>query len=143
MAIHSSVFAWRIPGTGEPGGLPSMGLHRVGHDWSDLAAAVSILIIYIFIICFYSPKIQPVHYLDILYLLLLRLVDNKNLTKINIYSAKNSQCEFLGKQSLYCLWYSEKVFLKMLTVAFSSFPGFEKQQIQWEETQDLGSGYNC
>ena len=39
MATHSSVLAWRIPGTGKPGGLPSMGLHRVGHDWSDLAAA--------------------------------------------------------------------------------------------------------
>ena len=36
MATHSSVLAWRIPGTEEPGGLPSMGLHRVGHDWSDL-----------------------------------------------------------------------------------------------------------
>ena len=34
-----SVLAWRIPGTGEPGGLPSMGSHRVGHDGSDLAAA--------------------------------------------------------------------------------------------------------
>ena len=32
IATHSSVLAWRIPGTGEPGGLPSMGLHRVGHD---------------------------------------------------------------------------------------------------------------
>ena len=32
MAIHSSVLAWRVPGTGEPGGLPSMGSHRVGHD---------------------------------------------------------------------------------------------------------------
>ena len=41
MATHSSVLAWRIPGTGEPGGLPSMGLHRVGHDRSDLAAAAS------------------------------------------------------------------------------------------------------
>ena len=40
MATHSSVLAWRIPGTGEPGGLPSMGSHRVRHDWSDLAAAV-------------------------------------------------------------------------------------------------------
>ena len=40
MATHSSVLAWRIPGTGEPGGLPSMGLHRVGDDWSDLAAAM-------------------------------------------------------------------------------------------------------
>ena len=39
MATHSSVLAWRIPGTGEPGGLPSMGSHRVGHDWSGLAAA--------------------------------------------------------------------------------------------------------
>ena len=42
MATHSSVLAWRIPGTGEPGGLPSMGLHRVGHDWSNLAAAAAI-----------------------------------------------------------------------------------------------------
>ena len=37
MATHSSILAWRIPGMAEPGGLPSMGLHRVGHDWSDLA----------------------------------------------------------------------------------------------------------
>ena len=43
MATHSSVLAWRIPGTGEPGGLPSMGSHRVGHNWSDLAAAAYIL----------------------------------------------------------------------------------------------------
>ena len=40
MAAHSSVLAWRIPGMGEPGGLPSVGSYRVGHDWSDLAAAV-------------------------------------------------------------------------------------------------------
>ena len=39
MATHSSILAWRMPGMGEPGGLPSMGSHRVGHDWSDLAAA--------------------------------------------------------------------------------------------------------
>ena len=39
MAPHSSVLAWRTPGTEEPGGLPSMGSHRVGRDWSDLAAA--------------------------------------------------------------------------------------------------------
>ena len=41
MATHSSVLAWRIPVSGEPGGLPSMGWHRVGHDWSDLAAAAA------------------------------------------------------------------------------------------------------
>ena len=41
MATHSSVLAWRIPGMGEPGGLPSLGSHRVGHDWSNLAAAAT------------------------------------------------------------------------------------------------------
>ena len=39
MATHSSILAWRIPATGEPGGLLSVGSHRVGHDGSDLAAA--------------------------------------------------------------------------------------------------------
>ena len=41
MANHSRILAWRIPGTGEPGGLPSMGSHRVGHDWSNAAAAAA------------------------------------------------------------------------------------------------------
>ena len=41
MAAHSSVLAWRTPGTGEPGGLPSMGSHSVGHDRSNLAAVVA------------------------------------------------------------------------------------------------------
>ena len=41
ITTHSSVLAWRIPGMREPGGLLSMGLHRVGHDWSDLAAAAA------------------------------------------------------------------------------------------------------
>ena len=42
MATRSSVLAWRIPGTGESGGLPSVGSHRVGHDWRDLAAAAAV-----------------------------------------------------------------------------------------------------
>ena len=41
MATHSCVLAWRIPGMGEPGGLPSIGSHRARHDWSDLAAAAA------------------------------------------------------------------------------------------------------
>ena len=41
MATHSSILSWRIPGMGEPGGLPSMGSHRVRHDCSDLAAAAA------------------------------------------------------------------------------------------------------
>ena len=42
MATHSSILAWKIPEMREPGGLPSMGSHRVGHDWSDLAAATAL-----------------------------------------------------------------------------------------------------
>ena len=44
MAAHSSVLAWRIPGTGEPDGLSSLGSHRVGYDWSDLAAVAAMTI---------------------------------------------------------------------------------------------------
>ena len=63
MAAHSSVLAWRIPGTGEPGGLPSMGSHRVGHDWSDLAAAAYIheiwFVVLLFVVCLPSRGIVP------------------------------------------------------------------------------------
>ena len=45
MATHSSILAWRIPGTEEPSGLPSMGSHRVGHDWGNLAAAAAACIL--------------------------------------------------------------------------------------------------
>ena len=48
METPSSVLAWRIPGMAEPGGLPSMESHRVGHNWSNLAAAAAGLIIYVF-----------------------------------------------------------------------------------------------
>ena len=51
MVTHSSVLALRIPGTGEPGGLPSMESHRVGHNWSDLAAVEAVAAIcYIFVL---------------------------------------------------------------------------------------------
>ena len=61
---HSSVLAWRIPETGEPGGLPSMGSHRVRHDWSDLAAAAAAwhlgIILWVFLenlfVCFVSQS---------------------------------------------------------------------------------------
>ena len=60
MATHSRVLAWRIPGMGEPGGLPSMGLHRVGHDWSDLAAAAApCVILSSFYLALACPYILP------------------------------------------------------------------------------------
>ena len=60
IATHSSILAWRIPGMGEPGGLPSMGSHRIGCDWSDLAAV------------FYCEKIP--HLYDLICLWTFRLL---------------------------------------------------------------------
>ena len=82
MATHSSVLAWRIPGTGEPGRLPSMGSHRVGHDWSNLAAAAAWLTCvgekYIFLCSsrfFWLVK----NYVDVIQIN--RIKSNKNLIK--------------------------------------------------------------
>ena len=61
-ATHSSVLAWRIPGTGEPGGLPSMGLHRVWHDWSDLAAAAAAAVGNTVIRFYYSVQFSRLFY---------------------------------------------------------------------------------
>ena len=58
MVTHSSILAWRIPGTGEPGGLPSVGSHRVGHDWSDLAAAVHYEVDFIRVTAWYDRVYQ-------------------------------------------------------------------------------------
>ena len=61
MASHSSVLAWRIPGTGEPGGLPSMGSHRVRHNWSDAAAVCLCQSKYHFLSCQPLPALDPLH----------------------------------------------------------------------------------
>ena len=61
MATYSSVLAWRIPGTGEPGGLPSLGSHRVGHGCSDLAAAAAASLVYKVKVC---PWIFQLYELD-------------------------------------------------------------------------------
>ena len=92
MATHSSVLAWRIPGTGEPGGLPSMWSHRVGHDWSDLAAAA---------VAFLSPQLlqmkreQEIVSLDVLQNSLLDLNQVFSLFISITYAP-----EILGKRNL-------------------------------------------
>ena len=60
MANHFSILAWRIPGTREPGGLTSMGLHRVGHDWSDLAAvaAAAAADVFLELSCFFDDPVD-------------------------------------------------------------------------------------
>ena len=62
MAIHSSVLTWRFPGTTEPVGLPSMGSHRVGHDWSDLAAAAAAVSFNLFVILFSLSFLISIYY---------------------------------------------------------------------------------
>ena len=82
MATHPSVLAWRIPGTGEPGGLPSMGSHRVRHDWSDLAAAAAyiyiIVLLYIYILYIYIKHLSCKSYFHIFVNATLKKHQNKN-----------------------------------------------------------------
>ena len=70
MAPHSSTPAWKIPWTEEPGGLPSLGSHRVGHDCSDLvAAAATNIFLYKFLICMVLKiKMQLIIVFFILYI---------------------------------------------------------------------------
>ena len=79
MATHSSVLAWRIPGMAEPGGLPSMGSHRVGHDWSDLASTAAAA-------AAASPNLSYMTSAAYLYLKFWYLVTEVNLanTKLNL-----------------------------------------------------------
>ena len=63
MATHSSVLAWRIPGTGEPGGLPSMGSHRVRHDWGDLVAVAACITLRDFLALIHLNLVKYVHIL--------------------------------------------------------------------------------
>ena len=73
MATHSSVLAWRIPGTEKPSGLPSMGSHRVGHDWSDLAAACFFILLLIY------------YYLELIFLLTYFLISST----VEVWALKN------------------------------------------------------
>ena len=97
MATHSSVLAWRIPGTGEPGGLPSLGSHRVGHGWSDLAAAVAVL---------FSQIIPP----------LPSLTESKSLffTSVLLLSCIQGHCYLLSKFHIFVLIYCIGVFISDL-----------------------------
>ena len=81
MATHSSVLAWRVPGKGEPGGLPSMGSHRVGHNWSELAAAA------------YKVKSESES----------RLVTSDSLQPHGLHSPWNSLGQYTGVGSFFLL----------------------------------------
>ena len=86
MATHSSVLAWRIPGTEEPGGLLSIGSHRVRHDWSDLAAAAAAA--YIYLKHLYTSIFHTCNYLK------------HNLEFLNVFISRKIQNLRLREQSL-------------------------------------------
>ena len=114
MATHSSVLAWRIPGTGEPGGLPSMGSHRVGHEWSDLAAAAAAAFI------LWPPL--PKHVCQLLYYV------SSLQKKLNIIIQANVQRyteieEVLQDHRTSELWTKNKRFLLCLVLSWYSFKG--------------------
>ena len=93
MATHSSVLAWRVPETGEPGGLLSMGSHRVGHDWSDLAvAAVFVLATHSSTLAWRIPWAEEPGSLQSMGLLRVRL---DWATSLSLVTFARSQCEEL------------------------------------------------
>ena len=90
MATHSSILAWRIPGTGEPGGLPSMGSQRVGHNWSDLAAAAAA-------IQFALKPLPPIDMVKFLFLI------SSNGMEVNYTLSLLQMCDFSGCQVVHVL----------------------------------------
>ena len=92
METHSSVLAWRIPGTAEPGGLPSMGSHRVRHDWSDLAAVLGLILWSLCsVLCLLSWSLfQSLFYL--IWVMLLLLSFGPHLQEISFSSPSVSIC---------------------------------------------------
>ena len=109
MATHSSVLAWRIPGTAEPGGLSSMGSHRVRHDWSDLAAAAAIRLMFRTVLIYKVANTEPWREKD-KYLLPVFWLDKKAWTMRTLFLdlecfVHKSQEEYASRKRLF------KVFL--------------------------------
>ena len=103
MATHSSALAWRIPGTGEPGGLPSLGSHRVGHDWSNLAAKATAQTILIF-----SDKVtDQIKFMMSLHLKFWSWSILSHVSESKIYLSSNNygDVSLTGKQHQQCGWF--------------------------------------
>ena len=96
MATHSSVLAWRVPGTAEPGGLPSMGSHRVGHYWSNLAVAAAAATFNKEDLLLYSGC----EFLQILDVELKLLLTNKAKGKVLAFAAQQQMSDMKYEQRL-------------------------------------------
>ena len=110
MATRSSVLAWRIPGTGEPGGLPSLGPHRVGHDWSDLAVAVAAEIkCTINVMCLNHPQTTPLNHSS---------VEKQSSMKLILGAKKVWNCCLKGHQYLLDFYIQLDIFFFVFTSTF-------------------------
>ena len=113
MATHSSVLAWRIPGMEEPGRLPSMGSHRVRHNWSNLAAAAAAAAAAVAL----SVKTEIVCFAELLWelskipncLARSRCAINTNFLPMGFYVESREMTSSLGKNGCYslCRWGSD------------------------------------
>ena len=114
MATHPSILTWRIPGTEEPGGLLSMGSHRVGHDWSDLAAAAAAAMSWLFLSDGHSTgasaSVLPMNSQGWFLLRLTGLISLKETSKglSRVFSSTTvRKHQFLGTQP--SLWYNSHI----------------------------------
>ena len=123
MATHSSVLAWRIPGMGEPGGLLSMGLHRVRHDWSDLAAAAAFPLVQI--------NLSEIKIL--VYHSLVQIVNRSLLLMELILGLCNSQQNFLKLP----LTWSSLLLMELILGLCNSQQNFLKFPLTWSFTTSL------
>ena len=104
MATHSSVLAWRIPVTGEPGGLPSMGLHRVRHDWSDLLNSNSSFVLFFFELTIYYVYISMLlstFWFIVSWNCLLHRTESPSVKRWNQCLAEASSCFYCLHQPLF------------------------------------------
>ena len=120
MATHCSVLAWRIPWTEKPGGLQSMGSHRVGHDWGDLAAAAAAVLFH-FMFLFVNTLI-PFFYINLCGWILMSLIFFPFFFKVflgkNQFFSHSLVCLALWQEILFILWITPWILCLIFSVHY-------------------------
>ena len=132
MATHSSVLAWRILGAGEPGGLLSMGSHRVGRDWSDLAAAAVavylFMLFHLLVTLFFTVSVCFVLFC---YCHIVKVTQSDSLRPHGLYSPWNSPGQGTGVGSLSLLWGSNPGLLPCRQIPYQLSHQGSPRTLEW------------